>query len=308
MLSKLQNVKYTTMMFVVVLFISSITIATLSYTSIKSSKAGLFELGDDSLSAVHKTMMNSLDALSHVTKRKLNSDLLYFKEEIMGGEPVTLSTPKAKIGNFDIPVMMKGNQKVYTNNHYVDNITEKTGAKATIFQLVGDKLVRISTSVIKKDGNRATGTYVSSDSLVFQTVMRGDTFLGKAFVVDDWYLTAYSPLYDDNKNIIGAVFVGVLMLNEEVRELISSTKVGEGYFYLFSAKGDFLVHPTLDSDSNIFELSEQHRKEKSYLNGNFFWDKNMVLVKSIDKHLITCVVNHLLNEGDFIDVFKQITK
>ncbi len=61
------------------------------------------------------------------------------------------------------------------------------------------------------------------------------------------------------------------------------------------------------SYANIFELSDQHQKEKSYLNGNYFWNKNMVLVKSIDKQLITCVVNHLLNEGDFVDVFKQIS-
>lgn len=62
------------------------------------------------------------------------------------------------------------------------------------------------------------------------------------------------------------------------------------------------------SYANIIELSDQHRKEKSYLNGNFFWNKNMVLVKSINKQLITCVVNHLLHEGEFMDAFKQISK
>lgn len=243
-------------MFIVVLFISIVTIATLSYTSIKSSKAGLLELGEDSLLSVHKTMMNSLDALSHAIKNKLNSDLHYFETKMMGGEPVSLSSQKARIGNFNLPVMMKGNQAIYTNNRLVDSITEETGAKTTIFQLVDNKLVRISTSVIKKDGNRATGTYVSSDSPVFKTVMRGETFLGKAFVVDDWYLTAYAPLYDKNKNIIGAIFVGGLMLNEEVRELIGDTKISGGYFYVYSSKGDFLIHPTLGPDSSIFELSD----------------------------------------------------
>lgn len=242
------------MMFVVVLFISIVTIATLSYTSIRSSKAGLGMLGDESLQATYKTMMNSLNALNDALVNKLNSDLHYFEAEFMGGESVLLTSEKARIGGMTLPVMVKGGKAVYTNNQYVDNITETTGAKATIFQLFNDKLVRISTSVIKKDGSRAIGTYVSSDSPVFKTVMRGEIFLGKAFVVDDWYLTAYAPLYNGNKKIIGAVFVGGLMLNQEVRELISDSKVGEGYFYVYSATGEFLIHPTLGSDSNIFEL------------------------------------------------------
>lgn len=252
MVSKLQNIKYTTMMFIVVSIISITTIAALSYTSIKTSKAGLDELGRDALYATHSAMLNSLNALNKNIKSKLNSDLLYFESQIMNGDPVSLSTEKTKIGDFNIPIMMKGDQAIYSNPRYVDNITQETGAKATIFQLVEDKLVRISTSVIKEDGKRAIGTYVSSDSPVFKAIMRGDTFLGKAFVVDDWYLTAYAPLYDDNKNIIGAIFVGGLMLNDAVRELVTGTKIGEGYFFVYSATGDFLIHPTLTS--NIFDL------------------------------------------------------
>lgn len=242
------------MMFTVVLFISIATIATLSYTSVKSSKAGLFELGDQSLAATHKTMMNSLNALSRSTKKKLYSDLHYFQAELMSGEPISLSSEKVRVGDFNLPAMMKGQEVLSANNRFVDGITRETGAKTTILQLVDGKLVRISTSVIKKDGNRATGTYISSESPVFRAVMRGETFLGKAYVVDNWYITAYSPLYDSNKNIIGAAFVGGLMLSQEIRDLVSDSRVGKGYFYVYSAKGDVLIHPTLSSDSSIFEL------------------------------------------------------
>jgi signal transduction histidine kinase len=34
--------------------------------------------------------------------------------------------------------------------------------------------------------------------------------LGKAFVVDDWYLAAYEPIYDPLQHIIGILYVGVL--------------------------------------------------------------------------------------------------
>nr|WP_269746308.1 Cache 3/Cache 2 fusion domain-containing protein [Desulfogranum japonicum] len=137
---------------------------------------------------------------------------------------------------------------------YVDELSRRSGAKATIFQLTDNKLLRISTSVVKDDGARAVGTFLDSSSPVYQAIMRGETYLGKAYVVDDWYLTAYSPLYDKDKKIIGALFVGELMLNKQVRELINSTKMGPGYFFVYGQKGEFLIHPKYGADTSIFDL------------------------------------------------------
>ncbi|WP_240910193.1 methyl-accepting chemotaxis protein [Desulfopila sp. IMCC35008] len=262
MFSKLKEMRFTTMMFVVILFISLFTISILSYTSIKSSATGMYGLGEEALSTIHKSMMNSLKALNYEIKRKLESNLRFFEYEMTKGEALYLDNSSAQIADFDVPIMMKGTQEIYLDNHFVDAITEETGAKATIFQLVDNKLLRISTSVIKKDGKRAVGTFISPDSPVFQAIMRGETFLGKAFVVDEWYLTAYSPLYDMDKNIIGALFVGDYMLNKQVRDLISSTKMGPGYFFVYGLKGEYLVHPTLGPDKSIFDFLPQFKEHQ----------------------------------------------
>lgn len=75
---------------------------------------------------------------------------------------------------------------------------------ATIFQ--GD--VRIATNVVA-DGRRATGTRVSEE--VYDRVLgEGAYWIGRAFVVDDWYITAYGPIRDLDRNIIGILYVGVL--------------------------------------------------------------------------------------------------
>lgn len=262
MFSKLKKVKFTTMMFVVISVILVLTIAVLSSTAIRSSTTGFFDLGHQALQTTHKTMMNSLLALHNEGQNKLKSDITLMESEMMSGDEVYLSVKTAPLGSFQLPVMMKGDSEIYKNNKYVDGITEKSGAKATIFQLMDDKLIRISTSVIKKDGNRATGTYITSDSPVFKTIMRGDTFLGKAYVVDDWYVTAYAPLYDQDREIIGAVFVGNLMLNESVRELVSSTKMGSGYFYVYKDTGEYLIHPTHGPDKNIFDDVPEFKSHK----------------------------------------------
>jgi two-component system NtrC family sensor kinase len=76
---------------------------------------------------------------------------------------------------------------------------------ATIFQ---DE-VRISTNVRNADGSRAIGTRVSAE--VAEAVLKhGDTWRSRAFVVNDWYISAYSPIRGLSGNTIGMLYVGSL--------------------------------------------------------------------------------------------------
>ena len=76
---------------------------------------------------------------------------------------------------------------------------------ATIF--LGD--LRISTNVMDREGNRAIGTRVSEE--VYEHVLgKGFPWIQRAFVVDDWYITAYEPIRDVQNNIVGMLYVGML--------------------------------------------------------------------------------------------------
>ena len=76
---------------------------------------------------------------------------------------------------------------------------------ATIF--LGD--VRISTNVKSASGDRAIGTRLSAT--VKKAVLdEGKTWLDRAFVVNDWYITAYEPIRDIEDRIIGILYVGML--------------------------------------------------------------------------------------------------
>jgi len=76
---------------------------------------------------------------------------------------------------------------------------------ATIFQ---DDL-RIATNVLTPDGKRAIGTRVSRE--VKEHVLdRGERWTDRAFVVNDWYITAYEPIEDISGERVGMLYVGVL--------------------------------------------------------------------------------------------------
>ena len=76
---------------------------------------------------------------------------------------------------------------------------------ATIFQ----DDVRISTNVENEDGTRALGTRVTEE-VYNQVVGHGQPWIGRAYVVNNWYITAHEPIRDIAGKIIGILYVGVL--------------------------------------------------------------------------------------------------
>jgi two-component system NtrC family sensor kinase len=76
---------------------------------------------------------------------------------------------------------------------------------ATIFQ----DDVRISTNVRNADGSRAITTRVSAE-VADAVLMRGYTWRSLAFVVNDWYISAYTPIRDLSGSTIGMLYVGSL--------------------------------------------------------------------------------------------------
>ncbi len=76
---------------------------------------------------------------------------------------------------------------------------------STIFQ----DDVRISTNVKNKDGTRAIGTRLAED-VYNQVIIKGQPWIGRAYVVNDWYITAYEPIRDIDNKVIGILYVGIL--------------------------------------------------------------------------------------------------
>ncbi|HAI12921.1 MAG TPA: hypothetical protein DCM28_14525 [Phycisphaerales bacterium] len=158
-----------------------------------------------------------------------------------------------------LPQMCIGTEALPQNNSFdtplpvVDKATELVGGTFTIFQRINEAgdMLRVATSVKKLDGKRAVGTYIPAvnpdgkPNPVISTVMDGKTFNGRAYVVNAWYITTYEPITDDDGQIIGILYAGVLERdNKGMQELVSKTKIGQsGYPFIMNKKGDLIHHP-----------------------------------------------------------------
>ena len=69
--------------------------------------------------------------------------------------------------------------------------------------------VRITTNVRLFQDQRAIGTRVSK-AVHDAVLQRGETWLDRAFVVNDWYVSGYEPLVDGAGQRVGMLYVGYL--------------------------------------------------------------------------------------------------
>ena len=168
-----------------------------------------------------------------------------------------------KESNITIPSMKINGKKIANNFEIVDKVKGMVGGTCTIFQVIDEGLLRISTNVEKEDGKRAVGTYIPTDSEVYQTIMKGDTYRGRAFVVTEWYLTAYEPIKDSGGNTIGVLYVGVKEkpYQERILDRLSKITIGKtGYIWIINSGQD---EP--EKRGGIRTVEQKRKRRRKYL-------------------------------------------
>ncbi|WP_196214103.1 methyl-accepting chemotaxis protein [Methanolobus vulcani] len=214
----------------------------------------------------------TLEEQVQIEKNYVESTLTFAQEKVNSNLRVASSFFYSKGNPSIIDGEMVLNDNYVVNNDYeiVDEIKDMVGGTATIFQVENGQAVRISTNVIKDDGTRAVGTTVSQP--VYDAVVtQGETFYGRAWVVNAWYLTAYEPILDSSGNTIGILYVGVLEdpFLEQMKEQMSSITVGKtGYVYIMDTDGTLIMHPE-DEGESIYEYDfakEIIENQEGYIN------------------------------------------
>ncbi len=113
------------------------------------------------------------------------------------------------------PLILEGGVLLNQNLAFVDTINElvypegslPAGSHGTATLFLGD--VRIATNVRLFGSQRALGTRVSQ-AVRDQVLGQGRSWRDRAFVVSDWYISAYEPIRDSFGRPVGMLYVGYL--------------------------------------------------------------------------------------------------
>jgi methyl-accepting chemotaxis protein len=114
----------------------------------------------------------------------------------------------------------------------VDALHQDLGVAATIFVRDGNDFTRVTTNIVKPDGQRAVGTKLGTKSAAYNDVMKKTLYIGQAVILGKTYLTAYDPVMDESGELIGILFLGIP--RDDINALADSS-MQKIFFYLILA-------------------------------------------------------------------------
>jgi two-component system NtrC family sensor kinase len=158
------------------------------------------------------------------------------------------------------------------NNTVVDRIKKivfegvqfkgKDVGTATIF--LDD--TRITTNVQTLEGKRAIGTRLSAE-VYNRVILNKEKWVDRAFVVNDWYFTAYEPIFDLGGAVIGSLYVGMLeqphtILKKKVSLLFAGVLLAGSLFGLLVSgyTGSLLSRPIRELKGLVQRFSAGERE------------------------------------------------
>jgi methyl-accepting chemotaxis protein len=241
-----------------------------------------------------KTIHDTCVGAENLTRRQLEHSLDIGRESLQKYGVVSLRATenvswdaenqathqKAKV---DLPKFMLGatwvgqNASLDTPSPVVDDMKHYTSAEGTIFQRMNDSgdMLRVATTLTTSDGNRGIGTYVpaanpdGTPNQIVATVLKGETYRGRAVGINVWYSAIYEPLWDaGHQKVIGMLFAGINMTEaaRSVRQSILNITLGKsGYIFAFgtkgSLKGSYIVSQKGEQDgANVWETKDANGK------------------------------------------------
>lgn len=152
---------------------------------------------------------NSIIPILPTEKSKPRTDSIENRGMVLKSAVPVFNKERILVGVLISGIILNGNyvlvNKINDVVHEKEIYEGEEIGTATIFM---DDL-RIATNVKNKDGKYAIGTRVSEE--VYNNVIsKGERYIGEAFVVNSWYISAYQPIKDYEDKTVGILYVGLL--------------------------------------------------------------------------------------------------
>jgi len=163
-----------------------------------------------------------------------------------------------EIISLQFPYMEIGGTSPTGDIRVADEVFRIGGGMCAILQRTeGDRFLLTSTNIVNKDGKRAVGSFITAENPIAKALLKGVSFEGDAYLVNDWYISACEPITDNRGMVVGALWVGIKeQSSESLKSEIKAIEVGKtGYVYVINSKGVLKIHPAKEG-ANIIDVKD----------------------------------------------------
>lgn len=206
-------------------------------------------------------VLSVMKSTNEVLTNEVSSAMNMLKERGLAGGKAPELGNTVQVKNETAPELILQGKPQSGYYKLVDDVQKLTGASATLFVRSGDDFVRISTNIVKDNGERAVGTKLDPNGKAIVKIRNGESFLGAAEILGMPYLAKYEPIFNSQNEVIGIWFVGYPVTGLRfVGELIKNTKIAQnGFLALVDNKGRTLFN----SESVSLQIVDDVLKNKT---------------------------------------------
>ncbi len=165
----------------------------------------------------------------------------------------------------DVPRWEKDGIQLHLDKSLVDKIKLLGPQTASIYQKFEYGYLRISTNVKDTNNVRALGEFIPNGSPIIDAVERGESYLGRAYMANDWYISNYEPIRIDGK------VAGMLEVAEKekdltlIKEKFNDKRILQtGHPFIISNNKDYrglLVVDAYAQGENWYETSDLKKRD-----------------------------------------------
>lgn len=306
------------------LFIAALLIivfSSLGFYLYQTQKQEIFNKADKQLIVLLEDLINIFEVQTNMKLENITSSIKFSKSlyNDKGGikesnellETTITNQKNKKITTVQVNKWFLEDQELHESNEFVDFIKSNGVETTTILQKTTEGYVRISTNVLYEDGERAVNTFIPNTSPVVQAIDKGEAFIGRAWVVNGWYLTSYEPIYIKGE-IKGILAVGVKQMDYDILQPIFYRKkyFQSGYPYVVSGDGFSVINVSGIEGRNLngtkFFASLVRSKDNNQEKFRYKWPENaqgqwkwtyLKYFKPLDLYIATSVFEYELYSG-----------
>lgn len=125
------------------------------------------------------------------------------------GTSFILTEDHVMVNEYKVTEMRNGRMVITGNSKFVDSVAKTLETEMTVFQFFDDKLMRVATTIRNFDGSRAVGTTIDKNEEIYKKIVAGEKYFGRSFVINQWYVAIYSPIFDSMGTPLGAFYLGL---------------------------------------------------------------------------------------------------
>lgn len=115
---------------------------------------------------------------------------------------------KVKVGEYNLPELWSGTEQLCGNNELLEEFSNMTKSKVTVFLKVDKDFIRVATTLENSQGQRVIGSPLGVFHPGYKLLMDGREYFGPAQLFGKNYLTQYLPVSEGN-DVVAVLFIGM---------------------------------------------------------------------------------------------------